>query len=150
MRSDFQPQTKLDITSQQVRFAHLMLADLLHSPTNFAKLHFKTGLTAEACDNELAAPPIHDLLHAGDRLGNVELLTDTRVVLLRHPTVKPTSVKSNKRLRLLRIQISRRWIVNLQHLPGAFVANWINQSKTLFNLSAVARQIPRPAFLTMD
>ncbi|MAI73689.1 MAG: hypothetical protein CMM01_22710 [Rhodopirellula sp.] len=56
----------------------------------------KTGITVEAFSSELAAPPIHDLLHAGDGVGNeMALLTDTRVILLRHPTVPSLSGKFN-------------------------------------------------------
>lgn len=74
-----------------------MLGELLHSTTSLTKSHLKTGITVETCDTELADPPIHDPLHADDGVGNeLRLLTDTRVVLLRYPTVGSIEVNSNK------------------------------------------------------
>lgn len=48
----------------------------------------RTGITVLVYDSALADEPFHNPLHARDGVGNeLKLLTDTRVILLRHPTV---------------------------------------------------------------
>lgn len=66
-----------------------MFEGLLLSTKSLAKSHLKTGITLTACDSELTDQPIHYLLHASDGVvAELELLTDTRVALLRHSTVR--------------------------------------------------------------